>query len=364
MNWAYGVEFLEIDSKQLGTDTFENVEDKQAREDLLAQFQVDKDKVRALHGTAVLSRYPIREVRLVPFKVGYDWFKENNLRALEKAKRKAAVMVGEDLARESRRGGRMTLFVELDVPEIAGHRLTIAATHLENRTRPKIRRQQMEELLGNIRDIKNPVIVGGDWNTTGSDSTPTSVENMLYKKLGSADFWTTNGIQWATGVGLWYSATRAAAKLAGIQTRIDPTATSIPGYHANLEHGLFKSLEKFRFADGKAFDFRGEPERTLDGKSGTLADSNERIRRGFAPTFVTELIWGKLKVAKFRLDWIVVKSALDKPRNSAGSYVLAPHFPRTLTDLNISTPEPISDHSPITVDLPFHEPANLRVKRY
>jgi hypothetical protein len=35
MNWAYGVEFLEIDSKQLGTDTFEDNEDEQARQQLL-----------------------------------------------------------------------------------------------------------------------------------------------------------------------------------------------------------------------------------------------------------------------------------------------------------------------------------------
>jgi hypothetical protein len=49
MNWAYGVEFLEIDSKQLGTDTFEDNEDEQARQQLLEQFRVDKDRVRALH---------------------------------------------------------------------------------------------------------------------------------------------------------------------------------------------------------------------------------------------------------------------------------------------------------------------------
>ena len=83
MNWAYGVEFLEIDSKQLGTDTFEDKEDPQARQQLIEQFRVDKDRVRALHGNAVLSRYPIRDARLVPFKVGYDWFKNENF-TLEK----------------------------------------------------------------------------------------------------------------------------------------------------------------------------------------------------------------------------------------------------------------------------------------
>ena len=359
MNWAYGVEFLEIDSKQLGTDTFEDKEDEQARQQLIEQFRVDKDRVRALHGNAVLSRYPIRDARLVPFKVGYDWFKETKISPLEKAKRKAAVLIGEDLLQEVRRGGRTTLFVDLDVPEVSGQRLTIAATHLENRTKPNVRRQQMEELLNEIRDVHNPVVVAGDLNTTGCNGTPTNVANMLYKRYGSTDFWTTKGVQWATGVGVVYSASRGALKLAGIQYRVDPTSANIPGLSANLERGLFSRVEKFRFADGKAFDFRGVPERTSNGKSGTLADSNQRLAKGFAPTFITELIWGKVRVAKFKLDWIFVKSELENPRDVKGSYVFAPHFARTLTDLNNFTPEPMSDHSPMTVDLPFHDPTDL-----
>jgi endonuclease/exonuclease/phosphatase family metal-dependent hydrolase len=358
MNWAYGVEFLEIDSKQLGTDTFEDNEDEQARQQLVEQFRVDKDRIRALHGNAVLSRYPIREARLVPFKVGYDWFKETKITALEKAKRKAAILIGEDLLEETRRGARTTLFVDLDVPEAPGHRLTIAATHLENRTRPKVRRQQMEELLNEIREVPNPVLVAGDLNTTGSDSTPTSVANMLYKRYGSTDFWTTKGIQWATGVGLVYSGAKGFRKLTGIQYRVDPTSANIPGLSANLERGLFDVVERFRFADGKAFDFRGIPDRTVNLTPGTLADSNQRLSKGFAPTFSTELIWGKLRIAKFKLDWIFVKSNLKNPRDGKGSNVLAPYFARTLTDLNNFTPEPMSDHSPMTVDLPFHEPTS------
>src|SRR5580692_317034 len=201
MNWAYGVEFFEVDSKQLGTDTFDDGEDEQSRQQLLEEFKVDKDRLRALHGNAVLSRYPIRSAKLIPFTVGYDWFKESKIRPLEKAKRKAAVLIGEDLLREVRRGQRNMLVVDLDVPDAPDHSVTVVSTHLENRAKPKIRRQQMEELLKQVHDIPHPVIVAGDFNTTGSDSTPTSVENMLYKRYGSVDFWTTKGIQWSTGVG-------------------------------------------------------------------------------------------------------------------------------------------------------------------
>jgi endonuclease/exonuclease/phosphatase family metal-dependent hydrolase len=357
MNWAYGVEFLEIDSKQLGTDTFDDNENEEQRKQLIEQFSVDKERIRALHGQAVMSRYPIRGARLVPFKVGYDWYTENKIKPLEKAKRKAAILIGEDLTREMRRGWRTTLYVDLDVPEAPGQQLTIAATHLENRAQPKVRRQQMEELMAEVKEISHPVIVAGDLNTTGGNGTPTSVQNMLYKQFGSTDFWTTKGVQWATGVGMIYSGAKTARKLAGIQYRVDPTSANIPGLSANLERGLFTSMEKFRFADGKAFDFRGQAAKTVNGITGTLADSNQRNSKGFTPTFVTELIWGKVRVAKFKLDWIFVKADMDSPRDAQGSDVFAPHFPRTFTDLNNCLPEPISDHSPMTVDLPFHDVA-------
>jgi hypothetical protein len=72
---------------------------------------------------------------------------------------------------------------------------------------------------------------------------------------------------------------------------------------------------------------------------------------------LTELTLGKLRIAKFRLDWIFVKSDLDDPRDQKGSYALAPHFARTLSNLNNGPTEPLADHSPITVDLPFQETA-------
>ena len=361
MNWAYGVEFLEIDSKQLGTDQFNDGEDKASQEQLVEEFSVDKDRLRALHGNAVLSRYPIRSVRIVPFTVGYDWFKETKLRPLEKTKRQASKLVGEDMMREVRRGQRMTLYVDLDMPEAPAQRVTIAATHLENRTRPKTRRKQLQQLLKEVHEVPNPVIIAGDMNTTGSDSTPTSVENMLYKRYGDLDFWATRGIQ-LTGVGLIYTGAKTVRNLAGFEYRVDPTSANIPGASPNLERGFFKTLEKFRFADGKAIDFRGVETRTTNGTAGTLANSNQRQSMGFTPTYVTELIWGNVGVARFKLDWIFVKDNINTPRDIAASYMFAPHFPRALADLNNCLPEPISDHSPITVDLPFREPTGLSAK--
>ena len=356
MNWAYGVEFLEIDPKQLGIDTFDDGESEEERQQLLEVFKVDKNKLRAMHGSAVLSRYPIRSARLVPFTVGYDWFKETKISSLEKGKRKAGVLIGEDLLREVRRGQRTTLYVDLDVPDAPGKILTIACTHLENRAKPKVRRQQLEELLKEIHDIKHRVVVAGDMNTTGTDSTPTSVEYMLYKQFGSLDFWVTKGIQWTTGVGLIYTGAKTFVKVSGIQYRVDPTSRNIPGASPNQERGFFTTLEKYRFADGKAFDFRGIPDRTVNGTAGTLADSNERQSAGFVPTFVAEFVYKKLQVAKFKLDWFFVKADLTQPRQADAPFLFAPQFARTLVNLNNCLPERISDHSPMTIDLPFHEP--------
>jgi hypothetical protein len=153
-----------------------------------------------------------------------------------------------------------------------------------------------------------------------------------------------------------YTGARTLANLSGIQYRIDPTKANIPGASANLERALFTTVEQFRFADGHAFDCRGVPERTINGRSGTLGNSNERGKAGFDPTFVAELIWGQVAVAKFKLDWIFVKSDLATARDLNGPYRFAPHFARTMGDLNNCLPEPISDHSPMTIDLPFNEP--------
>ncbi len=68
MNWAYGVEFVEIDPKMLGLQSFANVENDTERKELEQIFSVDKSQYLGLHGSAILSRYPLRDVKLVPFQ--------------------------------------------------------------------------------------------------------------------------------------------------------------------------------------------------------------------------------------------------------------------------------------------------------
>jgi hypothetical protein len=65
---------------------------------------------------------------------------------------------------------------------------------------------------------------------------------------------------------------------------------------------------------------------------------------------------------KYKLDWIFVRAgSLSDPHDAKQPYRFAPHFGRTLKELNQSIPDRISDHSPITVDLPLGEPPILQM---
>jgi len=362
MNWAFGVEFVEIDPISLGTEEFEELEDEAERTEAVSEIQVDEDRIRALHGTAVLSRYPIRQVQLRPFKtVGYDWFagERDRISKLEGGKRAVAANVFlEKVRREIRRGGRTTLYVELDVPDLPRGKLTVAAPHLENRTAPKNRVAQMEETLEHLLEVRHPVVVAGDLNTTFSDTTPTSLKREIYHTLGSSQFWAEKGIKYATGLGLAYDVLVGGANL--LKNHSDPTAAHVPIVAPNPEYGLFERLETWRFAEGTVFDFRGDGDRSRDGKSGTLGNSNERDAKGFAETYAVTRTIGP--TGKLKLDWILVKSYLEDPRDTKQTYRFAPHFARTMAEVNYALEERLSDHSPISVDLPFEEPGDVKPK--
>ena len=116
-------------------------------------------------------------------------------------------------------------------------------------------------------------------------------------------------------------------------------------------------METFRFADGGAFDFRGDAQRTVRGRAGTLANSNQRGPKGFEPTFSFERTYGGV-LGHMKLDWIFIKPFIQHPRDKGQSCRLAPHFPRTMRALKEAIEDRISDHAPLTVDLPLQEPAN------
>jgi endonuclease/exonuclease/phosphatase family metal-dependent hydrolase len=355
MNYGYGVEFVEVDPINLGLEKFEELP-AEAGDKLTREIRVDQTKYKGLHGTAILSRFTLENVRLELFEhEPHDWYEAElkSVRPLEKGKRKAGELVfQEKVRREVRRGGRMMLTAEIADVRIPGGRMTVVATHFEDKTKPAGRRKQLEELLARIKDTTGPVVVAGDMNTSTHDSTPTSVERELKKRLGSKSFWLKQGLGILTGIRL------PTLLLGGIntyRTQADPTVRSIPLVASNPEAEFFERLKDFRFSDGNAFDFRGERQRSVGSKDDPLANSNQRGEKGFITTYEMERTIAF--VGKFKLDWIFVKPpALTEPYANKQPHRFAPHFGRTLKSLNDALKDRISDHSPIMVDLPLGEP--------
>jgi endonuclease/exonuclease/phosphatase family metal-dependent hydrolase len=356
MNWAYGVEFVEVDPKMLGLQSFANVKNQDERKELEDLFSVDKTRLLGLHGTAILSRYPLRDVKLVPFQYqAYDWYNgEKKYGSVEAGKRKgASLLFGEEIVREVRRGGRTNLIATIDVPDLPGEQVTIVAAHLENRTTPKSRVKQMDEILDLIRPIAHPVIVAGDMNTTGVDGSVVSIKSAVLRKMNDPSFWATKGVKYATGVGFGMDIAGLAFKTTKFQS--DPTASGVPLLAANPEQGLFKELRKYRFDDQTRLDFRGDAELSVNGRQGTLGNSNERGSKGFMTTFALPRTIG-IK-GKYRLDWVFVKAYLKDDPASADSYRFAPHLARTMNEANQAFNDPLSDHAAISVDLPIVQSA-------
>jgi endonuclease/exonuclease/phosphatase family metal-dependent hydrolase len=351
MNYAYAVEFLELDPLNLGLEKV-NMDDKAAQADIQKSFEPDKSRYLGLHGTAVLSRYPIRKATIRSLPVCYDWFlgEKKAISKLESGKRSGANLVFmERITREVRRGGRTTLFVELAVPESPTGAVTVVAPHLETKCKPECRRKQMAAILGWIKAETNPVILAGDFNTSGTDTSPTSVSKVITNRLKDPDKWAITAIKWSTG-----APTILLVPVNMMRNKNDPTGFDLPLLSRKKEAKLFGDLNGFHFDDGNTFDFRGKDARSADGRGGTLSDSNQRATKGFRYTFALARTYGGL-VGEYKLDWFFVKGYATDSSKPGGSYKFSPNFARTLQEVNEAPDDSLSDHFPITVDVPLTE---------
>lgn len=361
MNYAFGVQFVELSPVALsreppGADQEEN--------EILNLVKVDPARYKGLHGVAILSRYPLENVRLVPFKQQpYDWYgrEKRGPSLLERGKREIGHKVFlEKTLREVRRGGRTMLVADIADARFPQGRVSIVATHLENRTTPKGRVRQLEELLDQIKGITHPVVVAGDMNTSTEDATPTSLRREITKRVGSRNFWIKQGINYTLGFGFIRDV--AIGGISRARRHSDPTVRHIPFIAPNPGSKFFTTLKDFRFADGGAFDLRGDPRRSTGGSSETFGNSNERGGKGFVATYQANT---PVKfIGDYKLDWIFVKpAALKEPNDDGQPYRFAPHFGRTLKSVNEIIEGRISDHRPILLDLPLGEPPAIQPAR-
>ena len=356
MNFMYAPQQLEIDPVHLGLDHI-----KFGNGDVSAapcRAVVGNPRVyRGVFGVAVLSRYPIKNVELFQLKTQpYDWYdgeiKKPDFLEIGRRKGSSAIFKFKPI-REVKVGGRAFTRVDLHVPGVPLETVSIINIHLEIKAHPKDREKQVKEILTYIKDIKNPVVMAGDYNSSSTDVSSTSVARFSKKTVTDPTKLLTVGLFAANVTGV----SQLRAIINGYKNFKNPLAWSVPILLPNKTKGLFSAVENFRFSDGGAFDFRGNKSRSTHRKSGKLSNSNQRHGKGFTYSFSVPRSIGPIGCE--RLDWIFVKSFLTSSNQKNGSYRLAPHFGETLGLINLSVKDAYSDHHPITTVLPLEEPKPL-----
>lgn len=163
MGYIYGVEFVELGKG----DPFET-----------AAF-ADVPNTHGLHGNAILSRFPLKDPRLIPLDDGGLWF--------------VTQPKGDG---QHRIGGRMAMAAQIDTPKGP---MTLVAAHYESESDAPGRTLQTERLLAALDDAYGsaPAVIGGDLNTkdladgqrSAADiiADPTQVEPS-FARFGEAGF--------------------------------------------------------------------------------------------------------------------------------------------------------------------------------
>lgn len=108
------------------------------------EYHAEGENELGLHGNAILSRYPLRNVRAIRLKNGFD------------------KMAG----REKRLGSQVAVVAEVEFPN---NPIVAVSSHLDANSSQRHRAGQIRDILRGL-DTRLPVVIGGDWNTTTYNS--------------------------------------------------------------------------------------------------------------------------------------------------------------------------------------------------
>lgn len=354
MNYAYAVQAVEVDPVMLGLEPV-SVDRKGVKQFL----PIDKARYKGGFGSAVLSRYPIISAQVVPLKKVYDWHEGERQKAdaVEHGRRIGSkIAFDSEIRRELKVGGRCFFRVDIAVPQVPGGIVTLVNNHLEIKTTPKGREEQMVEILGKIKDVTHPVIMAGDHNSAPDDLSPTSLVRVVWRQVNSPEALLDTAARVSDLVtGTVVPGYRERSIVNVLKNFQNPLAPDIPILFPNPVRGMFEQVRDHRFSDGTSFDFRGDSDRSINRSSRTLANSNEHRRWGHRTTFSVRRPIGP--IGRYRLDWFFIRSGhLKDPTDDEAPYRLAPHFGETLAEFNDSVKPKFSDHRPIVVDVPLAEP--------
>jgi endonuclease/exonuclease/phosphatase family metal-dependent hydrolase len=121
---------------------------------------------RGLHGNAIFSRFPLERPKLVRLPIKYEWFYKEG---------------------DCRLGTRCGLMADALTP--AG-KVGLVCLHLENRTTPQGRLEQMQFALDQVDawfPKGQPLLIGGDMNSNTVDGDKDA--DMLYLADHAAEMW-------------------------------------------------------------------------------------------------------------------------------------------------------------------------------
>lgn len=104
------------------------------------ELNLPGENTTALHGNAILSRYPLKNSRILRLPTCFEPFHFH----------------------EKRYGSRICIVTEI---EMQGTTVLLSTGHLEVRNSPSCRTRQTEAILQEFSKTAYPVIFGGDWNT-------------------------------------------------------------------------------------------------------------------------------------------------------------------------------------------------------
>ncbi len=121
-----------------------------------AEDQCQGDNAEALHGNAILSRYPIQNLRIIPL-----------INCKDKMKGK-----------EKRLGCQKALVGDVIFPHKT---ITVVTAHLDAHSSQKQRAFQMETIMSSLKNNPHPILLGGDLNT--------STYNASHAVYAFFDFW-------------------------------------------------------------------------------------------------------------------------------------------------------------------------------
>jgi endonuclease/exonuclease/phosphatase family metal-dependent hydrolase len=244
------------------------------------EYHVEGENDLGLHGNALLSRYPIGNVRLIRLRNGID------------------KMAG----REKRLGSQTAIAADIHFPN---YRLTAVSVHLDANSSQRHRREQMAQILGELRPCRR-VIIGGDWNTTT------------------------------------YNSSRALFAIAGFARRVLMGVDHVIRNHylypdRYFERGLFELLE----AEG--FDYRlcnrlGERTATYDAGCPKTRENLGEWVPGWCFAFIRWSLRNHGGVCPLKIDWFATRN-------------LCTADPVVIHDVREGRATPLSDHDAIGVDV-------------